>query len=92
MKKMKSLKSLLFAFFFLTVMQASGAETTAEKVDTKVNEAMDSATEGVHKIQDKTCETINGKMECVGKTMKHKMKDGGNKVKTKAKEIKNKVD
>jgi hypothetical protein len=42
-------------------------------------------------LEDKACEMVNGKMQCLGKKIKHKVKTFKEKSQTKEKEIENKI-
>lgn len=67
-------------------------ETTLEKVNTSKNKAVDSVKEGYRNIEDKVCETVNGKSKCIGKKIKHKAETLKDKTETKVQEIKDKID
>lgn len=71
---------------------AMAEESVQEKADTKKNEALDSVKSTYRDAQDKACEMVNGKMQCLGKKIKNKSKNFSDKAKTKAKELENKVD
>ncbi len=71
---------------------AHAEETTLEKAETVKNKAADSVKKTVRSVGDKTCETINGKLECAAKQVKHSAQDGMDATKTKAKELQNKID
>lgn len=73
-----------------TIAQAE--ETMGEKAQHIGNKAADSVKKGARKVQDETCEMINGKMECIAKKVKHKAQNAGDAIETKAKEEKNKID
>lgn len=66
-------------------------ETVLEKVETKTSEAVDATKRAYRSAEDKTCEWINGKMQCFEKKVKNKVKNLSDKTKTKAKEIENKT-
>ncbi len=67
-------------------------ETVLEKTQNVGNKAVDSVKETGRDVKDKTCEMVNGKMECLPKKIKNKTKTAVDKTETKAKQIKNKVD
>ena len=79
----------MVTFFGFTV---SAEETIPEKVNTATNKTVDNVKEGYRNAKDKTCEMINGKMECVGKKIKNKTRTAVDKTKTKAEELKDKID
>jgi uncharacterized protein YjbJ (UPF0337 family) len=68
--EMKAMKNFMIAgtiYLGAALLQPSLApadQTTGEK-----------AKETVHNVQDKTCEMINGKLQCAGKKIKHKVGD-----------------
>jgi hypothetical protein len=53
------------------------AEEPAKTMD-KAGHRME---EAANTVEDKTCETVNGKVQCAGKKMKHKIKKASNRVK-----------
>lgn len=89
MKKISTLTLLCLSLFGAI---ASAEETNLEKAETMKNKAVDSVKKTARDVKDKTCEMINGKMECVAKQVKHTGQDAVDAVKTKANEIGNKVD
>lgn len=79
--------------FALSFGQKSKAEeSTLEKVETTKNKAIDSAKKTYRKIDDKVCETVNGKVNCVTKKIKNKIKNTSDKAKTDTTDVINKVD
>lgn len=89
MKKLTTFTILCLSLFGAF---ASAEETTLEKAETAKNKAVDSVKKTARDIKDKTCEMINGKMECVAKQVKHTGQDAMDAAKTKVNEIGNKVD
>jgi hypothetical protein len=87
-----TLGSVALACALAFAIKAAAEESTIEKTETVVNKATDSVKEGYRDAKDKTCETVNGKVHCVGKKISNKAKTLGDKTETKAKEVKNKVD
>ncbi len=67
-------------------------ETKFEKAETISNKTGDNIKRFYRSAKDKTCEMINGKMECVEKKIINKAKNLSDKAKTEAKELKNKAD
>lgn len=73
-------------------LSAFAEETKGEKAETAMNKTADNVKKGFRSTKDKTCEMVNGKMECVAKKMKHKVQNAADSVETKANEVKNKTD
>ena len=71
------------------IFSAQAEETVTEKIETQTNKATDSVKKTYRSAKDKTCEMVNGKMECAVKKLKHKGQNAMDKVETKATEIKN---
>ncbi len=67
-------------------------ETTAEKAETMKNKAVDKVKETYRDAEDRICEMVNGKVECLPQTAENKGKTVTEKVITKAKDEKNKID
>lgn len=67
-------------------------ETVFEKAETGANKAVDAVTSTARDAEDKICEMVNGKLECVAKKVVNKAESVMDKVETKAIETKNKVD
>ena len=74
------------------MFSATAEETTGEKLKHTANKAEDSVKETYRNAADKTCEMINGKMECLGKKVKRKAQTAADKTATKVEQLKNKVD
>ncbi len=70
---------------------AHAEETVTEKIETSANKAGDSIKKGYRSAKDKTCEMVNGKMECAGKKMKHKGQNMMDKAGTTGTEVKNEL-
>lgn len=90
MRKLIGVGILMVSFGLST--SAYAEEKTMEKVETKKNETVDSVKSTYRDAKDKSCEMIDGKMQCLGKKVKNKAKTMSDKTKTKANEIENKVD
>lgn len=92
--KQTRLGPFLSIFAILTVLSVRGVseETNMEKMETSKNKTIDTVKEGYRNTKDKTCEMLNGKMECVENKMKNKVQTLKDKTSTKANELKNKVD
>jgi hypothetical protein len=89
---MKKFSTLTMLFLGLSGAFAFAEETNLEKAETVKNNAVNSIKKTARDVKDKTCEMINGKMECVVKQVKHTGQDAMDATKTKVKEIENKVD
>ncbi len=96
---MKSVFQVLLSLAFLTSYSAMADDTAKEKAASAVEGAKDATTEayqdtkkvvkkGYRKASDKTCEMVNGKMECAVKKAKHSVENAADEVKDKANDIK----
>ena len=61
-------------------INAIADETVKEKAKEIGNDAKRSAKSTGRAIKDKTCEMINGKMECAAQKVKHSLQNGADKV------------
>lgn len=90
---MKAMQVIATLGFVLGLnINAIAEETTMEKVDTTAQKAGNSVKKVYRSAKDKTCEMIDGKMQCAGKKLKHKVENVTDEAKTKIEETKNKVD
>ena len=55
-------------------------ETVSETVKEAANDTKRSAKKAVRKVQDKSCEMVNGKMNCALKKAKHSIQNGADNV------------
>jgi len=55
-------------------------DTVGEKAEEAVNDTGRAVKKGARSVKDKTCELVNGKMECAGKKLKNKAKNTVDKV------------
>jgi hypothetical protein len=95
MTKKQQLQASVYTVFALTLgfgMSSMAEETVLEKVETSQNRAQDSVKKAYRGSKNKTCEMINGKLECLGKKAANKARDISDKSKTDAVEAKNKID
>ncbi len=92
MKIAKLMEIAIFTASLSLGVFALAEETTLEKAETLTNEAADGVKSTYREAKDKTCEMINGKLECVGQKVKNKALNAKDKVSTKATEAKNKID
>jgi hypothetical protein len=89
---MKKITTLALLCLTLGGTSAFANETTMEKAETVKNKAVDATKEAGRDLSDKTCEVINGKLECIAKKTKNAVKNAADATKTKATEVKNKLD
>ena len=86
---MKTTMMVLACLIACSFMKTAYAEETVmEKVETGTNKAVDATKKTYRAAEDKSCEMVNGKMQCLGKKMKHKMQNASDKMNTKASEVK----
>ncbi|MES2962801.1 MAG: DUF1328 domain-containing protein [Bdellovibrionota bacterium] len=71
---------------------AIAEETAVEKVETGANHTVDKVKETGRTVDEKICETVNGKVKCVAKKVKNAVKNTGDKAGTKVEELKKKAD
>lgn len=77
-------------------MNKSGSEQTSESALENTKEAAQEVLEDTQKVakksyrdvKDKTCEMVNGKMECIAKEAVNKVKNAADSVKDKVNDIK----
>ncbi len=86
MKNMKIFKPLLAITFSLYL--GSSAFANESSVSQTAGDAGNAVKKTYRNAKDKTCEMINGKMQCLGKKIKHKMENASDEVSSEAKEIK----
>ena len=82
-KRVKVLTMSLLIFFAAATMSNSHfaqATETKEKVTEVANDSKRAVKKAVRNAKDKTCEMINGKMECAAKKVKHTVQNGVDKV------------
>lgn len=53
--------------------------TVGEKAEEAANDTGRAVKKGARAVQDKSCELVNGKMECAGKKLKNKAKNAVDK-------------
>lgn len=70
----------------------SAEETSLEKVETAKNKSVDAVKKTYRKVDDKVCESINGKLKCVPKKIKNKIKNTSDKIDTDTTDAANKID
>lgn len=62
-------------------------ETVGEKISEAGRDAKKNLKKGARAVKDKTCEWVNGKMECAAKKLKHKAQNASDEVKDKVDDI-----
>lgn len=81
---MKLVMSLMFAgFLFAPVAFVHAEETVTEKAQETATDVKKSVKKGAHRVEEKGCEMVNGKMQCLGK----KAKNRGEEVKDEVKDM-----
>ena len=72
---------MTFAFYL-----GSAAFAAESSVSHAADEAGNSVKKTYRSAKDKTCEMVNGKMQCLGKKIKHKLENASDSASAKAKE------
>jgi hypothetical protein len=76
--------TLILAIASVAAFADSNWEVKKEKMEERTKEAASDTGRGLksasRKVQDETCEMINGKMECAMKKTKHSIQNGADKV------------
>jgi len=76
--------------FSVLLIASCSQETTAEKVQVKLNELQRTTTEKVHRIEEAVC--TGSEVECLAEKAKNHIQETAEAVKDKASELKNKMD
>lgn len=90
MKKQLMVAALAVATtgFFSALPAVANEPSTMDKVEANAKEMKDDTVKGAkkmgRKVKDKTCEWVNGKMECAAKRAGNAVKNGVDEVKDKA--------
>ncbi len=81
---MKNILKVTLATFALSTalyaLPARSEETVGEKMNEAASDTKKAVKKSARKVKDKTCELVNGKMECAGKKLKHKAQNVGDEV------------
>ena len=90
---MKSFKKIFLASvvsitFCSGISTSFASETMGEKANEMGQDVKKASKKSVRAVKDKTCEMMNGKMECMAKKMGHKMENGADEVKDKVDDVK----
>ncbi len=76
--------TMILAIASMAAFADSKWEVKKEKMEERTKEAASDTGRGLkrasRKVQDETCEMINGKMECAMKKTKHSIQNGADKV------------
>lgn len=70
------------------LLAADSSPSVAESTKETAKDAKKTVRKGVRKAKDKTCELVNGKMECAAKKLKHGVENVGDEVSDKVDDIK----
>jgi uncharacterized protein YjbJ (UPF0337 family) len=81
---MKFLTIAFLALTSLSLFAGTSYEHKKEKMEERTDEATSDLGRGVkstsRKVQDETCQMVNGKMDCAVKKTKHSIQNGADKV------------
>ena len=80
---MKLVMSLMLTGLLFAPISFSQAETVSEKAKETATDVKKSVKKGAHRVQEKGCEMVNGKMQCLG----DKLKNRGTEVKDEVKDL-----
>lgn len=80
MKLKTILTSLAMGALLATSAVSMADETVKEKAHEAAHDTKRAAKKTARKVKDKTCEMVNGKMECAGKKIKHSAQNAGDKI------------
>lgn len=72
--------ALVFAFAAPVASVRADNDTVGEKVDEAVQDTKRGTKKAARTVGEKSCELVNGKMECVGKKIKNRAKDAKDSV------------
>lgn len=80
-----TIKILLSALLFIGAISISNMafaddETTKQKAEEMGNDVKRGTKSATRKVQDETCELVNGKMECAVQKTENSIKKGADKV------------
>ena len=92
MKNYQLIFSSLVLVAAIPLSFAHSKETILEKAETVKNKSVDGVKSTYRKMDDKICETVNGKMKCVTKKIKNKVKNSSDEIETSTTETINKID
>lgn len=78
--KFKVLALCLSLLSVSVINNAFADETATETVKEAANDTKRGAKKAVREVQDKSCEMVNGKMNCAVKKVKHSIQNGADNV------------
>jgi hypothetical protein len=78
---MKNLTSILVVGLMLAPMTFSFANDVKESVKETATDAKKAVKKGAHRAQEKGCEMVNGKMQCLGDKAKNRAEEVKDEVK-----------
>ena len=78
---MKKLTSILVVGLMLAPMTFSMAESVKESVKETATDAKKAVKKGAHRAQEKGCEMVNGKLQCLDDKVKHRAEEVKDEVK-----------
>lgn len=76
---MKKFNILVLALSLMS-LNSFAEESLKSKAKEAGNDASRSVKKGTRAVKDKTCELVNGKMECAAQKVKHSLQNAGDKV------------
>lgn len=78
------MKNVLMPMLCLSLLAAPAVgfadDTVGEKVEEAAKDTGRAVKKSARKVKDKSCEMVNGKMECAAKKAKHSAKNVGDKI------------
>lgn len=80
MKIAKWTQITLAALLFATPVALRAESDLSENTKEAVSDVKKSARKSARKVKDKSCELVNGKMECAGKKLKHKAQNAADEI------------
>jgi hypothetical protein len=83
--KSRWLGPVMGVFAMASVVMVAEFQATGESAGT-------AAKKTVRKVEDKACEMVNGKLECIGKKAKHKIQNTKDEAQDKVNEMKEKTE
>lgn len=88
MKELFSIFMVGFCLAFCMQMYAYGEESIKDKTAETGRDIKKGAKKLGRNVQDKTCELVNGKMQCLGKKIKHGAQNMGDEISDKVDDVK----
>lgn len=91
MKRNISIATAVVALALSFDLKTLVEESPIEKAETSKDKVVDSAKSTYRKVDDKICETVNGKINCVSKRIRNAIKDTSDKIKANATDVINRA-